>query len=55
MITTPDDDRFVYAAFGKYCSEHGISEDRRLGDMPLRVVSEVLDAAQKLKSQEQTR
>ena len=38
-------------AFALYCQEHGI-KDRRLGDMPLKVISEVMQAAQRLKSQE---
>jgi len=46
------DEELKQRAFDQYRAAHGISEDRRLGDMPLRVVSEVLQAAQKLKSQE---
>lgn len=38
--------------FSCYRIEHGISEDRRLGDMPLQVISEVLDRAQQMKTQE---
>jgi hypothetical protein len=39
-------------AFAQYRIEHGISDDRRLGDMPLQVISAVLLAAQRLKTQE---
>jgi hypothetical protein len=45
----PSDDRFTRVAFDAYRSAHGIHDSRRLGDMPLQVVSEVLQAAQKLK------
>lgn len=43
------DEELKQRAFDQYRAAHGISEDRRLGDMPLRVVSEVLQAAQQLK------
>jgi len=46
------DEALKELAFARYRAEHGIGEDRRLGDMPLRVIREVLDAAQKLKMQE---
>jgi hypothetical protein len=44
-----DDEGYKDEAFARYRQEHGISEFRRLGDMPLQVVREVLQAAQKLK------
>ena len=43
------DDRFTDAAFAQYRQQHGINDARRLGDMPLKVVSEVLRQAQVLK------
>jgi hypothetical protein len=49
------DARFTDQAFDSYRREHGISDGRRLGDMPLKVISEVLDAAQRLKTQEANR
>jgi hypothetical protein len=50
-----DDEGIKDRAFEAYRLAHGIAESRRLGDMPLRVVSEVLQAAQRLKSQEPSR
>jgi hypothetical protein len=49
------DEALKELAFARYRQEHGIAEDRRLGDMPLQVVSEVLLAAQRLKTQEAER
>jgi len=49
------DEELKDRAFARYRQEHGIAEDRRLGDMPLQVISEVLNAAQRLKTQEQSR
>jgi hypothetical protein len=51
-MTMDADTRFTDRAFSAYKVEHGISDSRRLGDMPLQVVSEVMQAAQKLKQQE---
>jgi hypothetical protein len=51
-MTVINDEELKQRAFDAYRAAHGISEDRRLGDMPLQVVSEVLQAAQRMKSQE---
>jgi hypothetical protein len=47
-----DDEARKDRAFALYRQEHGIHDARRLGDMPLKVVSEILLAAQRLKTQE---
>jgi hypothetical protein len=44
-----DDEGYKDAAFAQYRQQHGINDARRLGDMPLKVVSEVLRQAQVLK------
>ena len=49
------DEELKDRAFDQYRIQHGIPDSRRLGDMPLQVISDILRAAQKLKSQEQSR
>lgn len=49
------DERFTDRAFAEYRQEHGISDGRRLGDMPLQVMSEVMQKAQKMKALESYR
>jgi hypothetical protein len=49
---TASDDRFTEAAFESYKQFHGISE-RRLGDLKLTELSEVLRQAQMLKAKAQ--
>jgi hypothetical protein len=51
MKTTqhPSDEEFKERAFAAYRQEHGIHETTRLGDLPLKTVREVLQAAQRLK------
>jgi hypothetical protein len=45
------DTRFSDAAFEQYRLAHGIPKSQRLGDMPIRVISEILRTAQELKAQ----
>ena len=46
--TVYTDESVKEQAFAEYRQEHGISDSRRLGDMPLQVVSEVLQRAARL-------
>jgi hypothetical protein len=50
--TLDQDERWKELAFEQYRIQHGIKDSVRLGDLPLRAVSEVLDRAQRLKSKE---
>jgi len=50
--TFRNDEEFKERAFAAYRQEHGIHESKRLGDLPMKAVREVLDRAQKLKLQE---
>ena len=43
------DEEFKQIAFDEYKLAHGFGDQIRLGDMPLKVVSEVLGKAQALK------
>jgi hypothetical protein len=47
------DERFTDQVFERYRIEHGIPESRRLGDMPMQVISKVMGDAQELKRKEQ--
>jgi hypothetical protein len=49
------DERYTDQAFAAYKQEHGFGDGIRLGDMPLRIMSEILRKAQELKQQESAR
>jgi hypothetical protein len=47
------DEEFKDRAFAQYRQEKGIHESVRLGDLPLRSISEVLERAQRMKMEQQ--
>jgi hypothetical protein len=46
------DERYTDRAFAAYKQEHGFGDSIRLGDMPARVISDILRRAHALKEQE---
>ena len=54
-ITPSYDERYTDRAFAAYKQEHGFGDGIRLGDMPAKVMSEILRRAQELKLKERSR